>query len=92
MSTFGTIKTLRLSTEAVATCPSILGNDSGTGLLAMTIDSCISILEICVSNVEDLLKQLVCQGNIGVKVTPPDASQSTGAAHTASMPGALTLV
>ena len=76
VSAFGTIKTPRPSTESAPTHTSTLGNDNGTVILAMTTDSRISTLESCVSNVETLLKQLVCQGNIGVMVTPPDTSQS----------------
>ena len=73
---FGTNKMPRPSTESAPTRTSTLGNDSGTVILSITTDSRISILESCVSNVETLLKQLVCQGNIGILVTPSDTSQS----------------
>ena len=84
VSTFGTIKTPRPSTVSASTPTTNLDNDSGTVISAITMDSRISTLESCVSNVEILLKQVVSQSNIGVMITPPDTSQSAGAAHATS--------
>ena len=89
VSTFGTLPSPSRWLEAASLEP-FLGNDNGTIVSAMTIDSRMSKLENSFENVEEMLKQLVRRTNlstIGDQVTQPLASQNAGAAHTAPSTG-----
>ena len=91
VSTFGTISpTTRREIASPMSHDSLLTNDNGTVVSAITVDSRLSSLETSFTNVEEMLRQLVSRTNlskIGDPATPHTASQSLGAANVASADG-----